>query len=385
MIANHIVNIILAAFLVCLIPHSAIGASGSEWQLVSDGLSSQDEPGFVRDEAGALHLFLRKDTGGKDSLAYYELSLSKAVISSPIVVLSSWDTITNSSPVINSDGTLRVFFGGIQDTFGAGSYNAGKLYSATSNAARTTFLLDAGPLSDNSAVYTSEVVSALKSSSGEIFASWAPGVVFFRSLLNPGDVQGDVSGCCSYFQGIAEDFSTKEIIGAWYSNIGGLHGVLYQKIFPEKGALSFAPASSSKDKNSSLPVSQRIGIVGRKGKKGTYIAYCGGYPVCRDARLLKVGESQSSSIIKRKGLKIVSAASGAGGSIWLYAVKGKNIFLTRSNNAATTFDAPTSFTLPREATRAVKLIGEGSRRFLDLFLLAETNSGYSLFHKRIRS
>ena len=132
--------------------------------------------------------------------------------------------------------------------------------------------------------------------------------------------------------------------------------------------------------------SQRVGITGRIGAAGVYVAYLRGPAGKEKPALWRVGSASPSVIrVPAGAAQDVTLAPAPGGRLWIaWTEAGGTIALTRTNPAATRFGQIVRVKPPDGTYAIYRLNMEGSRNFLDLFALIE-NDGVEYWHRRLRA
>lgn len=357
-------------------------AASPKWELFSDGdVRNIDEPGFARASDGTLHVIWRIQSGANASIRHRSISSSgsKSGIST---ALTGFAGLSNPVLTVNSDGTLRAFFGAIGISESAGN---GGLLAADANASGASWTLRPDVLSNSRYVYASDISVAGKDTS--ITSIWAySGGVFVHSgfdSLASHEFSLDQSGCCGYSANIGIDASSGQIVAGWYSNASSQAGLYTQTVSPLIGARQYVPDSAIPNQSgNSLSIDGRMPISGRIGAAGVYVAFCNGYPTCKSVRLWRVGNSKSSLVAESPNVKSVNIAKAPDGKIWLMWIDVEKgvVYATRSNSSLSAFEPLRSIKRPDKGSM-YKVSGEGSAGSLDLFLNAGNTLNY--YHARL--
>jgi hypothetical protein len=227
----------------------------------------------------------------------------------------------------------------------------------------------------------------MTSSGSPIFAWGITGSLLVHTGVNSSTADLDVNKdgkCCYYDPDLATDSATGETFVAWYSNADGEYGTWVQRVAPSLGAKTFVPGSA--DDGDAIQPRNRTQIASRIGAPGVYVAYCNGYPTCKQARVWRVGSGKSMVVGRDGDVESVGLSAGPGGRLWVFWQDndGDVYKATRSNAAATRFGAIVKVKPPKGTSSLWRVAGEGSRGNLDLLAHVSTGSSIATWHTQVR-
>ena len=136
--------------------------------------------------------------------------------------------------------------------------------------------------------------------------------------------------------------------------------------------------------NSAPQLQHRVGITGRIGAPGVFVAYAqGSNPFLADPAVYRADTGATTRLTKRDG-ELVSIAAAPAGRLWVFWKDVGTIYASRSNKAATSWGRIVSVKAPKGSTTIYNLSGEGSLGPLDLLALVDPPTGtLSSWHQRI--
>ena len=173
--------------------------------------------------------------------------------------------------------------------------------------------------------------------------------------------------CCVEDVRMAADSDSGEAWVVWRQTAARGAGLMVKAVKPAAGKALGAPASRAD--SARLPA-----LSSRAGAPGVYLAYCDGFPVCREIKLWNVRGGEALTIVRSPGARAIWLTPGPDGRFWiLWMNENRSIWVVRSNKALTRFGKPRSLGSPPLPTR--HLAGEGSTGPLDVWA--------DLFHTRI--
>ncbi|HEY7178805.1 MAG TPA: hypothetical protein VH305_06495 [Gaiella sp.] len=360
---------------------ASAGAPGTWTRLTDPTGRNTDEAGLVRTPDGVLHVFWRRHGGvGKESVVHTTVGPTGKVGGSA-TVLGGFGAVDNPDAIVTGDQRLRVFFAGLGSSPGEGG-----VVSATA------------PLSGAGWTREGIRVSSTTSSVGPVGAgvtgAGAPAFSYSYSFhlgfhvgLDPGasdeELQPD-NQCCDYLPDVATDAAGGRTMLAWFSLAKGREGIWAQQVLPSVGAPVRAPGSVSG--GNFVAGDQRTELVARRGGPGVYLAYCSGYPTCKQTMLWRVGSAKPIAAGGSPDVEDPNAAPGPDGRLWVMWHDGQHsrtIFVRRTNKAVTRFGPLLRVRPPGGATAIWKLNGEGSVGPLDLLAAVTTGSSLATWHTQV--
>jgi hypothetical protein len=166
---------------------------------------------------------------------------------------------------------------------------------------------------------------------------------------------------------------------AWHSVIRALPGDTYAQTITANGppsAPSLAPGSQRSD-------SQRVGITGRLGAGGVYLAYLNGGPIVAGVRLWRYGAAGPALTIAARSARFAHIAAAPEGRLWLMWARGDRLYFTRTSKDATEHGDIVSIAGPPGTSQIWRLLGEGSLGPLDVLAHVSTPNSLATWHTRV--
>ena len=372
--------LVAASSTIAAAPAEVAGPPG-KWTRITDAdRRNTDEVGLARTADGVLHVAWRTGSAAQDyTLMHTAISSGGKVLGSHTVE-SGLDTLSGPDLIVEPSGGLRAFYHA-----NTGQTESTGIRTASAGSDGSSWTPQASRASDSN--QGGEVGAALTSAGTPIF-SWT---ISFHHYVHTGlspttpdvDLRAD-NKCCDYEPDLATDAATGDTFVAWYSNRDGEHGTWVQRVAPSLGEKIFVPGSAVDDK--AIAPRNQTQIAARIGAPGVYVAYCSGYPECKQARLWKIGAGKSMVAGRGGDVESVGISPGPGGRLWVFwQDNDADVYkATRSNPAATKFGAIVKVKPPKGTNSLWRVSGEGSRGNLDL--LAHVTSGGSIatWHTQVR-
>jgi hypothetical protein len=359
-----------AALMLAVAAVASAGAPGS-WTKVTDPGSNVDELGLARSPDGVLHVAWPKKAASGEAIWQTRITPG-GVVAGKNPISDGWNGSASGPALLAMPSGLRVLFAGLGKT-----NESGGIQSASAGSDGGTWKLEPGRVStDVNAAGT--VGAALRQDGTPIFA-WTSGTqLFVHEGLDSaqGEQQiGPSPACCFYEPALATDTATGVTTLAYSSNVSGKPGLFVRTVKPGLGATTLVPKSLT-GKDFAAP-DLRLPLVAREGG-GVFLAYCGGYPTCKQVYLWRVTGGVPSAVTSATYVEDVNASRGPEGRIWVmwWNRDVNQIFASRSNKKATVFGPIVSTKLPPGSDHVWKLFGEGSVGPLDVFASAGSPSVY---------
>jgi hypothetical protein len=365
-----------AAAALALLAGTAPAAAGppGKWTQVT-GLGRDDsnimEVGLARTGDGVLHVLWTR--GAPGSVVHSSISPDARSLSRPHTVFENPDGVNETVDVVRApDGSLRAFFAAVNAFDGAmiGAASAdGVSWSGRGPVSKTG--------TDRSPVYAAGGIGAAVGTDGTFYSIWgdsAPGGGGFHAGLDPAVPDGDLPGGLKRDPDVGADSQTGRVVAGWNSLDG--EGVVIMPLSPAGGHGSIP--------NSAPQLQHRLGITGRIGAPGVFVAFArGSNPFLSDPAVYRTDTGRVVPLTRRDG-ELVSIAAAPQGRLWVFWRDGGTIRASRSNRAATRFGAFVKLRAPKKATTIYNLAGEGSRGPLDLLAHVDPPTGtLSSWHQRI--
>ena len=357
---------------------SAQAGPPGKWTQVT-GLSRADlnimRLDLARTGDGVLHVaWPREGDANTGSVLHSAISANAKSVTGPHTIFANTAGGVNESVALvrAPDGSLRAFFAGT-NVFDS------VMASATSSDGVTWSA--AGPVSRNGnsgkPVYAASGIGAGVGADGTFYTIWgdsAPGGAGFHVGLDPNAPDGSLSGDVPIDPNVGVDTQSGQVYGAW--NTLGDGPVTVLSLAPAGGAIGIP--------NSAPQTQHRVGITGRIGSPGVFVAYTqGSNPFLAKPAVYRVDTGKSTRLSRSQG-ELISIAAAPAGRLWVFWEKGGTIFATRSNKAATKWGRIVKLRAPGKSSSVYSLAGEGTLGPLDLLAHTDPPSGnLASFHQRI--
>jgi hypothetical protein len=177
-------------------------------------------------------------------------------------------------------------------------------------------------------VYAASGIGAAVAPSGAFYSAWgdsAPAGGGFHAGLSPDGADGALPGGLKADPDVAVDSQSGRAFAAWNSLDD--EGVVVMPLAPG-GPRTSIPRSAP-------GLQRRVGITGRIGAAGVFVAYAqGSSPYLADPAVYRVDTGKVQRLTTHDG-ELVSIAAAPGGRLWVFWEDRGTIFATRSNRAAT--------------------------------------------------
>jgi hypothetical protein len=366
---------------IVLVLSAVRGGPPGEWTRLSEPTGSNiDEPALARTPDGVLHLVWLRKNGAHRDLVHRAVDTAGRALAPITPIVTDWASLQNPELLVTGEGGLRVFFSGVRGQAPGDPYQ-GAVYAADATAEGDAWTLMEGGVSHSK---STGAPGCTLSREGP-FVAWAAGMhlAWHKGMRdNDPDTEVPTVGCCPYDPSLATESTTGDVVLAWYSNVSRQNGLWAMTLAPSPSAPAWVPGSATADHNSSLPPNQRVPIAARGGG-GVYLAYCAGYPSCREVDLWRYESAAPTQVAPVRNTRVVNIAAAPAGRLWVMWADGTRLYATRTNKAATRV-GPTVSTSPPTGTQAVwKVKGEGSLGPLDLIVSAATGEGIAIWHTRL--
>jgi hypothetical protein len=367
-------------------PATAGAAPASPLRQVVDRVETTIDPALVR-HGGRLHL-LWADPKRSRSVLHRTISVSGSL--GPIHTVFTYNQangdVNGSTQLLRSPQGLRALFAGT----GAPGVRGWGL-STASSADGSSWSVHPDVISHHSGspgakVYAAEIGGAL-GLDGTVFSIWGHPDPAYHVGLNGADPDGTFdSPGTTYSPNVGVDAISGQVVAAWrflqLPGAGGRSGVAVQSLSPRGPAAEIASAPAD-------DYYQRLGITGRIGRPGIYVAHQRGPrpfnsrpALSRVAAPTRVGPALVVPGASA-GAENVGIAAAPEGRLWVFWQRrnDESVFAARTNRNATRFGP---IARARVGTRSVhRLVGEGSTGPLDLLVSANRGSGTALHLTRL--
>jgi hypothetical protein len=328
-----------------------------------------EEIGLERTSDGVLHVAWSRTPGsGAPNLLHSALSANARTVRGPnLIVAPSLGLNPRVDLVGGPDGGLRVFFSGLSDApfsdrMGtATSGRDGRIWALQTAAASN------GTFGGGSPVYAAAGISAMMGAGGVPISMWgdsAPGASGYHVGVDPSTPDFHFgTGCCSSDpQRGTRDRHGEDLLR------------LDRQGATRTRALVQAPGEPAREvpNSGATQIGQRLGITGRIGSRGIYVAYTAGENRFDGVPALwRVGDPEPLYVSRRRGARHTTTAPTPGGHLWVMWAREGRIWAGRTNPRGTTPGRATAVTPPRGTVVIRNLTGEASRGALDLFALVD--------------
>lgn len=377
MLTRKTVTAVTAALSVAAGAGTAEAGPPGKWTQVT-GLGQDDlnimRVGLARTGNGVLHvLWTRRDAGNAASVLHSAVSSNAKSVTGPSTVFAAPDGVNESVDVVRApDGSLRAFFA---------ATNVFDSVMASATSADGGSWTVQGPVSklepQGKPVYAASGIGAAVGTDGTFYSIWgdsAPGGGGFHVGVDPNAPDGELPGGLKADPDIGVDSQSGQVFAGWNSLDD--EGVVVMPLNPG-GARASIPTSAPQ-------LQHRVGITGRIGAPGVFVAYArGSNPFLADPAVFRTDTGATTRLTTKDG-ELVSIAAASAGRLWVFWKDVGTIYATRSNKAATRWGRIVRVKAPRGSTTIYNLSGEGSLGPLDLLALVDPPTGtLSSWHQRI--
>jgi hypothetical protein len=376
-----VVPLILLAIGLSALPASA-GPPG-HWTKISTGkVSLINETGLYRTADGVLHVVYEREVGTISSIGHTAI---KATGGTKLqnVAIGGWDSLVHDPKAVGlPGGGIRLVFGGIRDTSTMDFWIDGRTYTATGNAAGSSWNLPSEAIGLSHSGYGSYGTGATTLANGTPIASFPLNSTLTWHVGTGSDPDHvyTFGQCCLYDSTLARDGG--KVYAAFYANgsTKATNGTFVKPIYPTAGPTKKVPGSS-KGKNSLSP-DQAVAMTARKGG-GVFVAFCVGYPTCAHIGLWKIG-SPAVHVVPNSGnadnIAISAAPNGRLWIAWNSSTTGR-VYAVRTGPTGLTFGTVHALKLPGGVLTSVYHVAiEGSRGRGDVVI----NTGKGLYHQQVK-
>jgi hypothetical protein len=370
--------VLVALAALAAVPAAQAGPPGKWTQVTGVGEPDPNilDAGLARTGDGVLHVLWSRESTAAAVLLHSTISANAKTVGGPDTVFTNTNGgINESAALVRTPDGLRAFFGATnQFTDALGTATAGP-DGKTWSAAATASLGGTGA----KPVYVAAGIAAALAPNGTFVSAWgssAPGGEGFHAGLSPTDPDGSLGGGTVIDPGVGVDSQSSAAFVA--GNLLDEDGTMVLPVSPA-GARVTIPNSGAEQ------LQHPVGITGRIGKPGVFVAYTQGTnEFLGKPAIYRVDTGKSIRLSNRKGGEDVCVAAAPGGRLWAFWKDGDTIFATRSNTSATKFGRVVSLRALKKGTTIYELNGEGSLGPLDvLALLDPPSADIANWHQRI--
>jgi hypothetical protein len=380
---TRVIRLAAAAALLVVLACAGSAQAGppGKWTQVT-GVGGQEDlntlrVGLLRTADRVLHVgWARNGPANSASVLHSSVSADAKAVSGPDTIFTYAGGADQSVALVRAPEGIRAFFAGLQ----AGSAFDKAMATATSASGQTWTEPSAVSLAGSAAkpVYSALGLDANVGLDGTFFSAWGdsdPDGGGFHVGLDAGDADGALPSGLQTDPGIGVDSQSGQVFLAWNDLDSGVQ------------VMGLSPPGSpvTLPNSGAAQLQHRVGITGRIGAPGVFVAYTQGTSeFLGDPALFRVDTGKATKLTRKNGEQIGIAAAPSG-RLWVFWKKSSTVFARRSNRAATKFGATRAIKAPGgAATTIFNLAGEGSRGPLDLLVLANPSSGPTAnYHQRI--
>ena len=359
--------------LVALFAGGASAGTTTSWSRVTDlGGRNIDEVGLARTGDGVLHVVWRRQAGTEESVRHAAIQ-KNGTVGAPTTAVGGLRGLSDPDLVLNSDGSLLLFYGAITPS-------PGGVRMASASAAATTWT-GGGKVSFDA--QGGSPGATVQKNGTPIFA-WAAGTnTYYKVGTDAGQKDGFLGPspqCCFYDPEVAVDDASGAAFVAYYSNVSGAPGMFVRQVLPSVGAPQLAPGSLTG--GNFIAPDHRVPLVGRQGG-GVFFAYCTGYPTCKGVTLWRVG---GSALVVSKGgkdVETVNLARGPEGRLWVMWEDAGGLYAARTNRSANKVGAIVRVGPPPGTSSLWDVFGDGSLGPLDLLAHVTVGGSIATWHRQV--
>jgi hypothetical protein len=357
---------------VFLLGGGASAGTTTTWSRVTDPSGGNgDEVGLARTRDRVLHVVWRLQVGAEESVRHTTIQ-PNGTVGAATTAVGGLRGLSDPELALSQDGGLRLFFGAIVPTpSGVQMSSAGAAATSWTGPAKISFDQQGGG------------PGATVDKNGTPILAWSAGTNTYYKIGTDASQQDGFLGpspkCCYYDPEVAVDEASGAAFVAYHSNVSGEPGLFVRQIMPSLGAPQLAPRALTN--GSFLQPDHRMPLVARQGG-GVFLAYCSGYPTCKDVLLWRVGGRPLVVSKGGKDVEDVNLARGPDGRLWvMWADSGLHV--ARTNRAANKVGAIVGVAPPPGTTFLWDVFGEGSLVPLDLLAHVSVGSAIATWHRQV--
>jgi hypothetical protein len=381
---------VVAALFLLLPAGLAVAGPPGKWTRVTSEPqpSTTGELGLERTADGVLHVLWPRDSGATEEIMHTSISANARSLSEAHQLISTASAVNRSVDLVSAPGGgIRALFSGIFP----GSPRPGGFTDVMATATSTTgggswspvVAASNSEVPGGSPVYIAGGIGAAVAPNGTVTTIWgdsSPSGAAFHVGLEPNVPDTELSPSVGERDpNVGVDAATGEVVLGWNFLRTGPNALQVQR---SGAAPQDAPDSAA------TWLQQRIGLSGRIGAGGVYAAYGSGTnPFDARPALWRVGDAAPRVIRQPRDAEHTTLAPAPGGRMWVAwegKDRGKRIFATRTNAAATRFGAIVSIRPPKGTETIHGLAVEGSQGFVDVLAqVARGSDDIAHWHQRL--
>lgn len=356
-------------------PDDARAGTGAWTKISSGSVANIAEPGLYRTADRVLHVVYHRQSPTTDDLAFTTIDPT-GVVTGTGVAVGGWAGLPQDPKLVDlPGGGMRLVFGGLRTTTVGDPYGTGQMFSATADAAGSTWTLQPGALTESPSAYASYGTGATTLADG------TPVVAFpLNSTLtwNAGgtDQSYTVASGALYHATLARDGDQVWAAFAANGSSASTAGLFVKQLLPTVGTAVKVP-QSSEGANTVTP-SQATAFVARPGG-GLYVAECVGYPTCDGVGVWRVGSDAPVSVPGSAGARNIAMSTSPDGRLWIAWTTYDEVKVVHTRASGLRFSTVHTIRPPKAAEGLYGLAILGSDGPADLVL----NGGVGLFHRNL--
>jgi hypothetical protein len=333
------------------------------WSRVSGPNNSGDQLGLARTSDGTLHVIWNRGATSPSAILDTRFSPTGAKRGTATVA-GRWEGAKNGlALLVMPDKSLRLFTTGDHST--PASAGGVSTFTATSSGTGWTLGPDVwgGPVAASGAV-----IGAALTKDGQVVTGWRG---FAAEGLPPSSIPQNAYAPFQLATHLATDAGSGAVVLAGVYG-GGKGGVYVQQVSP--GAGKAVVLSDGGNNNDYVE-----GSSGRIGAPGVYVAYAD----TKAVHLYRYGGGSKS--LARGPFTSATVCTGPDGRLWVAWGDGNELFATRSNRAAGSFEPVQKLALPQGTTNGLRYLQcEGSAGPADLFAeVVDRANGLGFWHTHV--
>jgi hypothetical protein len=339
---------------------------------VGQPVASTLEVGVARTPDGVLHVLWTREARTAGSVLHSTVSADARRVGAPRPVAAYQGGVNDSVALLAVPGGLRAFFAGLQ----AGSPVDRVMATATFARRAWSPAVPASNTASGRTPYAAAGVAAGVGLDGTPVSAWGSPGSGFHVGLDPAAPDGSLPGRTATDPGVGVDSVGGRVVVAWnLLDEGGVAAISVSS----PGARKTIPGSRA------AQLQHRVGVTGRIGASGVYVAYIAGdNQFTGRPAVWRFGAGRGRPVSRTTGARDICVAPAPGGRLWVFWHRDGRLFATRSDPAATRFGAVVSLDPPRGTRSLHDLAGEGSRGPLDLMvLLTRARTDTANWHQRV--
>jgi Carboxypeptidase regulatory-like domain len=338
--------------------------AGGGWTRISGPGNTGDQLGLARTSDGVLHVIWNRGNPPPTSIFDTRISSTGKPIRTSTVAMN-WGGAQGLALLVMPGGTLRLFAAGSPVNRSA----VAGVNTLTAPASGTGWTLQQGAVWGGPVAGSSAVIGATLTKDGQPVTAWRG---FAAEGVPPGSIPQNGYIPFNLASHLATDAASGAVVIAGITG-AGKGGVLVKQILPSPGSAVVLP-------NSSYNNDWITGLSGRIGAPGVYVAYAD----TKVVHLYRYGGG--SKTLARGPYTSATLCAAPSGRLWVAWGDAKDeLFVTRSNRAASGFERVQKLALPENTSSGLTFVQcEGSTGPVDLFAdVSDKSSQLGFWHTHL--